>query len=156
MKLIGDGQKLLNNTYVGNLVDAIMLALDGDAVLGETFNIRDQRLVTREEFIGTIAEYLEIPSPRKVPEWLARSVVGIIEGAARARGAKTAPLLTRARLKFLTLNLDFSIEKAKARLGYHPKVDFQDGIREALDWASSENIVPGTRAAAQKILAKAS
>ena len=143
MKLVGDGKKVLNNTYVGNLVDAIILALDKDDVLGETFNIRDERLVTREEFVHTIADYVGKPHPGKAPEWLARSVVGLIEGFAKARGAKQAPLLTRARMKFLTLNLDFSIEKAKRRLGYQPRVDFQDGIRDALDWARAENMIPG-------------
>ena len=134
MELIGDGQRVLNNTYVGNLVDAILLAMESENAIGEVFNVRDDRLVTREEYIGTIADYMGTPRPGHVPEWLARSVVGPIEGFARLRGAKTAPILTRARIKFMTLNLDFSTAKAKEKLGYAPKVDFQDGIREALDW----------------------
>jgi nucleoside-diphosphate-sugar epimerase len=142
MKLVGDGQKVLNNTYVGNLVDAILLALDQEGILGETFNLRDERLVSREEFVNTIADYLGKPHPGKVPEWLARSVVGLIEGFAKARGAETAPLLTKARIKFLTLNLDFSIDKARQRLGYRPRVDFQEGIRHALDWARAEKMIP--------------
>jgi nucleoside-diphosphate-sugar epimerase len=136
MKLIGDGQKVLNNTYVGNLVDAIFLAIEKDEALGETFNIRDERLVTREEFVGTVADYLGCPRPGKVPVWLARIAVGIIEGAARMRGATEAPLLTRARMKFLTLNLDYSIAKAKEKLGYRPRVDFREGMRAALDWVT--------------------
>ena len=134
MKLVGDGKKVLNNTHVSNLVDAIFLAVDKEGIVGEVFNVRDERLVTREELIYTIADYLGKPRPRKVPEWLARGVVGMVEGVARLRGATEAPLLTRARIKFLTLNLDFSIEKAKRVLDYRPRVDFQEGIRESLDW----------------------
>jgi nucleoside-diphosphate-sugar epimerase len=137
MKLFGDGLKLLNNTYVGNLVDALLLAIDHPAALGETFNIRDERLVTRQEFIGAVADYLGQPRPPSIPLWLARPLVNVVEGAARALGKKEAPVLTKARLKFLTLNLDFSIAKAKERLGYRPRVDFQEGIREALDWATA-------------------
>ncbi len=33
----------------------------------------------------------------------------------------------------MTLNLDFSIAKAKRMLGYRPSVDFQEGIVAALD-----------------------
>ena len=135
MKLIGDGQMLLNNTHVENLVDAILLAVEKEEAVGETFNIRDERLVSREEFIGAISDYLGKPRPRRVPLWLAKTLVGPIEGIARRRGRKDAPMLTRARIKFLTLNLDFSIAKAKQKLGYQPKVDFRDGMREALDWA---------------------
>jgi nucleoside-diphosphate-sugar epimerase len=135
MKLIGDGQKLMNNTYVGNLIDAVLLSLEKDAALGETFNIRDGRLVTREEFVGTIADYLGKPRPGRVPLPVARFATGIFEGLARLRRSETAPLLTRARIKFLTLNLDFSIAKAQRLLGYEPRVDFQEGMRAALEWA---------------------
>jgi len=132
MKLIGDGQRLLNNTFVGNLVDAILLAMVKDSAVGQVFNVRDERLVTRAEFIGTIADYLGEPFPGSVPEWLARSIVKPIEALARLKRANEAPMLTQARIKFLTLNLDFSIAKAKQLLGFQPRVDFQDGIREAL------------------------
>ena len=133
MKIIGDGQRELNNTYVGNLVDAIFLAIDCDDAVGEVFNVRDHRLVTREEFIGRIADYLQLPRPGNVPEWVARLIVGPIEGWARWTGATEAPMLTRARIKFMTLNLNFSIDKARRVLGYRPKVDFQEGIGEAMD-----------------------
>ena len=35
----------------------------------------------------------------------------------------------------MAMNLDFSIAKAETRLAYRPRVDFRDGMREALDWA---------------------
>ncbi len=136
MKFIGDGSKLLNNTYVGNFIDAIFLAIDNDRAVGETFNIRDGRLVTRQEYINTVADYLGKPHPGKVPLWLAQLLVGPIEGWARLVGKKEAPILTRARMKFMTRNLDFSIEKAQRILGYQPRVDFQEGIKETLDWAT--------------------
>lgn len=146
MKLIGDGQKLLNNTHVANLVDAIFLAIENERAIGETFNIRDARLVTREEFIGTICDYLGRSRPKRVPVWLAKLVVGPIERRALRRGATEAPMLTRARIKFMTLNLDFSIAKARQVLGYDPKVDFREGMREALDWATGKSAAPATAA----------
>jgi nucleoside-diphosphate-sugar epimerase len=47
-------------------------------------------------------------------------------------------MLTRARIKFLTLNLDFSIDKAREKLGYQPQVDFKEGMRESLDWHAGQ------------------
>ena len=55
-------------------------------------------------------------------------------GLGTARGAKESPQLTQARLKFLGLNLDFSIEKAKRELGYRPGVPFEEGMRLTTDW----------------------
>jgi nucleoside-diphosphate-sugar epimerase len=133
MKFLGRGDRVLNNTAVENLCDAVLLAIEKPDALGQTFNIRDERLVTREEFINTVADYLGKPHPRHVPEWIGRALVWPIEAIARARGRTTPPLLTRAQIKFMTLNLDFSIAKAKRVLGYQPRVDFRDGIIAALD-----------------------
>ncbi|MHB8862340.1 MAG: NAD-dependent epimerase/dehydratase family protein [Pirellulaceae bacterium] len=142
MKLIGDGTRVLNNTYVENLSDAVLLALTSDRALGETFNIRDERLVTRNEFVHTIAAFMNCPPPKHVPERVARMAVVPIEWLARMRKSTQAPLLTRARIKFLTQNLDFSIAKAKSLLGYQPKTDFRDGMEKTLRWAQEAGLIP--------------
>src|SRR5262249_4508830 len=128
MKFIGRGDKLLNNTDIENFCDAILLAIETPNIEGEVFNIRDERLVTRQEFINTIPDYLGKPHPGHVPMWLAELAVRPMELFARLTGSKKAPLLTRARMKFLTQNLDYSIEKAKRLLGYRPRVDFHEGM----------------------------
>src|SRR3954468_21912547 len=133
MKLIGRGDRLLNNTAIENLCDAILLAIETPNIEGETFNIRDERLVTREEFVHTIADYLGRPHPRHISERLARTIIGPIERIARWRGRQTPPILTHGQIKFLTQNLDYSIAKAKRVLRYQPQVDFQDGIIATLD-----------------------
>jgi nucleoside-diphosphate-sugar epimerase len=151
MKFLGSGDRVLNNTYVENLVDAIFLAIDSPAAPGETFNIHDERLVTREEFVNTIADYLGKPHPRHVPEWVARTLVKPIEGMARLRGATKPPFLTAAQIKFMTLNLDYSIAKAKRVLGYAPKVDFREGIRIALDDITGKKAAPESQPVAAAV-----
>jgi nucleoside-diphosphate-sugar epimerase len=142
VKFLGDGKKFLNNTYVGNFVDAVLLAIDNEKAIGQTFNIRDQRLVTRVEYLTTVAEYLGKPVPRHVPLGLAKTLVPFVEGFARLIGSKESPVLTRATIKFMAMNLDFSIDKASTILGYQPKVDFQQGMPTALDWATGKVTVP--------------
>ncbi len=133
MKIVGRGDRLLNNTAVENLCDAILLAVETPGIDGETFNIRDERLVTREEFINTIADYLGCPHPRHVPEIVARVLVRPIERIALLRGRQTPPLLTRAQMKFMTQNLDYSIAKAKRVLGYQGKYDYSERLPYALE-----------------------
>jgi nucleoside-diphosphate-sugar epimerase len=125
-----------------------MLSIQREQVLGQTVNIRDGRLVTRKEFIGAIADFLKVPQPRSVPEWVARSLVPPIEGWARLRSAGEAPMLTQARIKFMTLNLEFLIEKAQSLLGYNPQVDFQEGIKESLSGLVATDDTSETSAAA--------
>jgi len=133
MKIIGRGDRLLNNTAVENLCEAIILAIDTPGIDGEILNIRDERLVTREEFINTIADHLGSPHPRHVPEIVARILVRPIERIARLRGRQTPPLLTRAQMKFMTQNLDFSIAKAKRMLGYQGRFDYSERVPYAID-----------------------
>ena len=59
-------------------------------------------------------------------------VTAISEKKARLLGAKEAPKFTFAKLKFMGYNLDFSIEKAKAELGYLPRYSFSDGMNETM------------------------
>jgi nucleoside-diphosphate-sugar epimerase len=103
--------------------------------VGGSFNIRDGRLVTRQEYLTTVAEYLGKETPGRVPLWLARAGVPVLAGWSRLRGSSQPPLLSRATIKFMALNLDFSIERARRVLHYEPRIDFQEGMREALAWA---------------------
>jgi nucleoside-diphosphate-sugar epimerase len=135
IRYIGDNSRLMNTIYVGNLVDAILLAIEKPLAAGQIYNLTDGEAVSKRKFFETIADGLNLPRPqRKVPLWLARIAARIMERRARRRGAKEPPRLTQARLKFLGLNLDFSIEKAKRELGYAPRVKFDEGMKETLEW----------------------
>jgi nucleoside-diphosphate-sugar epimerase len=83
-----------------------------------------------------IADGVGAPRPpaKPVPLWFARIVAWWQEGRARRRNAPEPPRLTQARLKFMGLNLDFSIEKAKRELGYQPRYRFDEGLRETVAW----------------------
>lgn len=142
-KFLGTGQTLLNNTYVGNLVDAVFLALAQDDKIGEVFNITDGALVTKREFISTIATQAGFPVPTKnVPLGVAKVLATLMEGTWRLLKKEEAPLLNSARIKFLGLNLDFSIEKAKRELGYEPQIDFETGMTKAIDWCRDAGLLP--------------
>ncbi len=126
---LGNTDKLMNNTYVGNLCEAIWTAIERDDVLGEVFNIHDPRSVTKKEFMDTICNTAGIACPTKVvPLPVAKAIASGMESVWKLLGKKEAPLLNSARIKFLGLNLDFSIEKAIQKLGYKPSTDFADAM----------------------------
>ena len=139
-RYLGSGEKLMNNTFVGNLTDAIFLALQNDSSVGKVFNITDGRLVTKKEFVGTIASGVGLAPPtRHVALPVAKILASAMESTWRLLGKKEAPLLSSARIKFLGLNLDYCIDRAKRELGYSPKVDFSDAMKQTTDWFRSEN-----------------
>ncbi|QDT47189.1 3 beta-hydroxysteroid dehydrogenase/Delta 5--_4-isomerase [Symmachiella dynata] len=135
VKFFGSGEQLLNNTYVGNLVDAIFLCLEKPETIGEVFNITDGQLVSKKHYISSVAELAGYPVPTgSVPLGVARFLTKASERVYRLLGKKEAPLLSNARFKFLGLNLDFSIEKARRQLGYDPQVTFDEGVRRMMEW----------------------
>ncbi len=139
VRYIGDKNKVMNTIYVGNLVDAIILALEKPEAVGQIFNLTDDEDVTKQRFMETIADAAGLPKPTKtVPLGLAKFLARILERIARWRGAKQAPRVTSARIKLLGLNLSFSCEKAKKVLGYKPKVLFAQGMPEAVEWLQKD------------------
>lgn len=136
---LGSGQKLMNNTFVGNLVDAVFLALDKPETIGRVYNITDGRLATKKEFVGSIARHAGLPEPTKhVPLPVARALATLMEGTWRLLRKKEAPLLSGARIKFLGLNLDYSIDRARRELGYEPRVPFEEAIQQTMAWFRAE------------------
>lgn len=138
-KYLGSGQQALNCIFVGNLVHGIRMALESPKAVGEIFNLTDGEKVSKRRFVETLCEKLKIKAPGHfgVPMPVARIMASVGEGLYRMVGAKNPPILTKAKVKFLGLNLDFSIEKAKRVLGYQPQFGFDDAMVQTVDWFAS-------------------
>jgi nucleoside-diphosphate-sugar epimerase len=136
VRYIGDGTQAMNTIYVGNLVEAALLAVDKPEAVGQIYNLTDGERVSKRQFVEAIAEGANIPrpSPQGVPLWLARILAWWQEGRARRRKSPKPPRLTQGRLKFMGLNLDFSIDKARKQLGYRPRFTFHQGMTETMAW----------------------
>jgi nucleoside-diphosphate-sugar epimerase len=129
----GSGEQVLNCIYVKNLVQGIFLASEVPAAVGEVFNLTDGERVTKRQFVGRVAELAGLQPPtRKIPLRLAWRLASIMEWAAKLRKSPHPPLINKARYKFLGLNLDYSIEKARRVLGYTPAYSTADGLAAAL------------------------
>jgi nucleoside-diphosphate-sugar epimerase len=129
----GSGEQALNCIYVKNLVSGMFLAAEKRDALGEVFNLTDGQPVTKRQFVGHVAELAGLKAPtRQLPLGLARILANVVEGGAKLRGAKNPPIINKARFKFLGLNLDFSIAKARRVLGYQPPFTFEQGIAQAM------------------------
>ena len=72
------------------------------------------------------------PHSRISPWAWRRLLAKLVEGGAKLRRAKNPPIINKARYKFLGLNLDYSIEKARQVLGYQPPFTFDEAIERAM------------------------
>ena len=136
---IAGGRYALNTTFVGNLVDAILIAAERPAAVGEVFNITDGEFVSKRKFFESVADGVGLPRPkRNIPLFLAKVLARVLERGARRRNSPTAPKLTQAVVKFAGLNLDYGIGKARTVLGYAPATGFDEGMRQAVASVKSE------------------
>ncbi len=140
----GSGEQALNCIYVKNLVHAIFLAAESPAAVGEVFNVTDGARVSKKQFIGRVAALAGLRPPRRsIPLWLAWTLAVLLERRAKRKGSTTPPLVNKARYKFLGLNLDFSIAKARRVLGYEPPFTTEQGLAAALrDFQAPEEAKP--------------
>jgi nucleoside-diphosphate-sugar epimerase len=133
---IGGGQRAMNTIYVSNLVDAVFLAVERPEGVGQVYNLTDGEAISKKRFFDTMADALGCSRPRQnVPLVVAKIAARVLEWNARRIGKTEAPRLTVARVKFLGMNLDFSIAKAKRDLGYQPRIGFDEGMKKTMDWA---------------------
>jgi nucleoside-diphosphate-sugar epimerase len=137
------GRHALNTIYVGNLVDAILLAIERPNAVGQIFNLTDGETISKRQFFETVADGLGLPRPKRaLPLFLGKLAARFMERRALRRKSPTAPRLTRAGLKFLGFNLDFGITKARTELGYQPRVAFAEGMKAMLDWHRATHAEP--------------
>jgi nucleoside-diphosphate-sugar epimerase len=136
VRYISGGKHAMNCIYVGNLVEAALIAAEKPEAVGQVYNLTDGEFVSKRRFIESIVNGLGLPRPRpvSVPLWAARIMAWWMESGARRKNSPKPPRLTQARLKLFGLNLDFSIEKAKRELGYRPRWSFDEGMAQTLAW----------------------
>lgn len=117
--IYGDGKQTRDFIYVGDIVDAILLAIDADTA-GDVFQIASGRGTSVETLIATM---------RKLFPELALDV--------RYEAPRTGEIIHNYS----------SIDKAHRVLGYSPKVDLEDGLRRTWEWFCSQAAdVGGNRA----------
>jgi nucleoside-diphosphate-sugar epimerase len=133
--ILGDGQNLLSVVFVGNLVDACLLAAAQERAVGQAYNCSSDGPITQREFLHLWADALGCPRPvRRVPYRLAFSAAVLCESAAHLLGSRTAPFATRYGVWVLGRRLHFPTDKIREQLGWRPRVSYREGIDLTARW----------------------
>ena len=144
--------------FVDGIDQAALLADETPRAAGEVYNITDGENTTLRDFVGFIAEYLELPQPTKhLLAPAARAATGVFESIARATRSTSAPLMNKSRLRFLHYNQRYSIDKARRELGYVPQFSYREGLPPAAwpaanrsCWAAAIRPSVGTRCSSMR------
>ena len=139
-RMFGSGEVLYHLTYIDDLVDGIIRCGEAPEALGEVFLLAGPRYTTLNELVELIAEALGRPAPRgRLPLWPLLTAATVCEALCRPLGID--PPLHRRRCDFFVKDRAFTSAKAKARIGYDPKVDLGDGLRRTADWYRAAGLI---------------
>lgn len=135
--MLGNGHGYYHTVYIDNMVDAFLLVMDLDRGRGETYIIADEECVTNKELVKRVARTME----KKIkfvhlPLFPVLLAAHACEKLCKPFGI-TPPLFPR-RVDFYREMRAFSIEKAQRELGYHPRVDVDEGLRTTTEWYFDE------------------
>jgi UDP-glucose 4-epimerase len=111
----GDGSQIRAWCYVDDLVDALLLVLERPEAVGEVFNVGNQR-----------------------------SVVTIFDLASRIRRLMGADVEIKFRpLHYTDVEMRIpNVDKARALLGWEPKVDLDEGLARTIAWYRDRQPAP--------------
>lgn len=133
--IVGRGGNALPFAYVTDIVAGIVAALDHEHAVGQAYNITNDEPLTQQEFLTAIAEELGVPAPTRHVPYNALYAAGYLaERVVYLTRSRKQPVVTRLGVKLFGTDNRQSIEKARAELGYTPRVPIREGIRRAARW----------------------
>ncbi len=130
--LPGSGQNYHHRIYVKDLVEGIMLAATRKEAIGQIY-ILGGPLRTAREFWGTLARLMGT-SIIWVPIPVGWAFAFPFEVVYRLLPLKGPPLISFFRIRILTNNNAWDCSKAQRELGFIPRTDVEEGLRETLRW----------------------
>jgi nucleoside-diphosphate-sugar epimerase len=134
-RVVGPGDNVLHHTHVDDVVEGVWLAATRPEAASEHFILAGPQTITLAGLSELVARAVgrSLPS-RHVPVGLARAVATVVDVAA-LRGvafASREPPINHEKLDVMTLPIYFDITKARRRLGFAPRVTYEEGVMRTL------------------------
>lgn len=133
--LIGRGDNRLNIVYAADVADGAIRAANTPLAVGRAYNLSSEGELTQQEFLNLLTDALGRPRVRRQFSYRLAFAGGFLaELVGRAIRLGRPPHFTRYVVALLGRSTRFSIERARAELGWSPKVPAAEGLRRTLEW----------------------
>jgi len=145
MMLVDGGRAIAGLVYVGNVVDAVVLALGEGVPAGQPFNVSDGLPTTWKQFVDALAERLGCPPvTRSMPYGVANAVGFGLEHGYRALrgmfGIESDALLSRQAVQVMGVDQDFCTQRARSVLGWSPRTGLDAGLDATVAWLNARDV----------------
>ncbi len=134
LRLVGDGESLIDTVYVENAAEAHLLALDrlspGAEIAGKAYFITQGQPVKVSQFMNDILAAAGLPPvKRHIPKGLALLLGSALEQAFAHLPLPGEPPMTRFLAQQLSTPHWFDITAAREQLNYAPRITYAEGMR---------------------------
>jgi len=137
--LLGNGETKKSMVYVGDVVEAALLAACNRTAWGQTFVLSDPSPYPLRQVVETLARHLGVRPPRlRLPVPLVRVGGQILGGVGRV--FKFRPPFTAADVDKLLTHTICDVSKIQSTLGYQPRFGLEEGITRTVRWHREEQI----------------
>jgi nucleoside-diphosphate-sugar epimerase len=134
--ILGSGRIFYHLTFIDDLIEGFRLCATVPFAAGRTYILAGAEVTTLNELVAIVAEEAHVAPPRLhlpvAPFWIAGA---LCEAVCAPLGIE--PPLYRRRVDFFTKSRAFDISRARAELGYAPKVGLHEGVARTLAWYRS-------------------
>lgn len=141
--LVGGGHSPRSMAYMDNLCQGLLLCERTDSANGQAFWIADERPYSMAEIITTVENVMQRDFGLEVSHRRTRVPSFVSDLARMGDRVLQAVGLYDQRIHVLSemnLTIACSIEKARHRLGYRPRISLEEGMRRSLAWVMSRGI----------------
>ena len=132
------GRGILSHVHLETLLDGITRAIAVPAAAGGVFHLTDGVATTCAEFFGRLGAMVGT-RPRHLPTPAAMAAAGLVGGVQRRLGRHNE--LGAASMRLLARTGSYSIERARAVLGYHPAIGLDTGMTGVERWAAAAGLL---------------
>lgn len=141
LPILGDGENVVDLTYIENVVDALLLCAESPAsTLGKKYNITNDEPVKIWKLIERICDELGYRHPsRKISYKTANAAASMLELFYSLIPFSPEPPLTRLSVSMMANSTTLDISAAKNELGYQPKISVEEGVQRFLKWWKETN-----------------
>jgi len=135
--IVGDGESQRSMSYVDNTSLGLLLAAESPRAAGQTYWIADERPYSMNEIVDTVENLLENEFGMEVAHDRMRlpSIASEVALAVDAAIQRTGLYEQRIHvLSEMNKTIACTVEKARAELGYEPRVELREGMRRSIHW----------------------
>ena len=136
LPILGDGENIVDLTYVENVVDSLLLCAESPAqTLGRKYNITNGEPVKLWELVKRICKELNLQFPaRKISYRAAHTLAGALEIIYKFIPNQPEPPLTRYSVSMMANSTTLDISAARRDLNYNPRVSVDEGFEIFMRW----------------------